>query len=65
MSRYELSTAEYRRVVAHLMYWERGLSGAIADCNLPSSERQAILDQLAGCGYEYDEDTDTLKYTGN
>lgn len=63
MPRYELSTAEYRRLVAHMMYWKRGLSEALEDCNLPVSERQAILDQLAGCGYEYDEDADTLTYT--
>lgn len=62
MARYELTTAQYRCVVAHMIYWERGLNEAIDDCGLPRSESETIIAQLVGCGYEYDEDKDALKY---
>lgn len=63
MAKFPLSTAQYRRVVAHMMYWKRGLKEAIEDSGIEALDRQEVLDQLSGCGYEYDEDTDTLTYT--
>jgi hypothetical protein len=62
MGKFPLSTAEYRRLVAHMMYWERGLNEAFDDCGIPRCDRQEVLDQLSGCGYVYDEDTDKLTY---
>ncbi|WYW02505.1 hypothetical protein Lauda_00154 [Pseudomonas phage vB_PpuM-Lauda] len=63
MSRYELTTAQYRRVVAHLMYWQRGLNEAMDDCGLPRSEREDVIGALASAGYTYNEDSDTLVYS--
>lgn len=63
MAKFPLSTAQYRRLVAHMMYWKRGLNEALDDSGIPRVDRQEALDQLSGCGYEYDEDTDTLTYT--
>lgn len=57
----ELPLEQYRRVVAHMMYWRRGIDEAMRDSGITILKKE-VIDQLFEAGYIYDEKKDSLEY---
>jgi len=60
-----MSTAQYRCLVAHMMYWERGLTEALTDCGILHLDRGILIEELWKAGYTYHPASDTLTYDGD
>ena len=56
-----MNLAQYRCLVAHMMYWGLGLEEAMRDSGV-SLPKDDVLHELFKAGYEYDEETDRLTY---
>lgn len=56
-----MSIEQYRCLVAHMIYWERGMDEAIRDAGI-SIAKEDVISQLWKAGYTYDEEADRLIY---
>ena len=68
MSDEAMTDAQYRCLVAYMMYWSQwdgcSLDRAIYELRIEVS-REQLITQLFGAGYDYDPSTDRIRYTGD
>lgn len=58
-----MSDGQYRCLVAHMMFWRRGLDGAIKDAGITTS-KESVIHELWKCGWTYSAKFDRMRYVG-